>query len=114
MQNNTENLLINRPLLLARFDNDEEFLMEMLNMFVQEVETKLTQIKKDLTENNFDDIRLVAHSLKGITSTLTAFTMRDAVCEMEGAVKRNDIKMIPSFLDTIENEHRKLIRFLNN
>lgn len=87
MQNKTENSIFDRSILLARLDNDENFLNELVNEFLEDARVKLQHLKMHLKAGDLDAILLIAHSLKGSSGNLAAISMQDAVRQLENAGK---------------------------
>jgi len=106
-------LIIDLNDLTSRFDNDRGFINELLRDFVTDVEKKLNEIHMLLVDDKFDNIGMIVHSLKGSTSYLNIHFMWEAVCLLENAVKRNDIKMMNIYYDIIVEEHKKLSNYLD-
>ncbi len=114
MQNKTENSIFDRSIILARLGNDENFLKELLDDFLEDVHTKLKEMKMHLMNGDLDAIIFIAHSLKGSSGNLAAISMQEAVCQLEDAGKRGDLKMVTECLIVVESEYKKLREFLNN
>lgn len=106
--------VIDRAEVLARVNNDESFLCELLDDFAEDVQAKLLEMKMCVAEGNLDDIRIIAHTLKGTTAYLAANFMREAVCKLEDAIKRKDLKMANIYIRVVEEEHKKLLQYLDN
>ena len=114
MQNKTENSIFDRSILLTRLDNDENFLKELLDAFLEDAQTKLKEMKMHLIEGDLDAILFIAHSLKGSSGNLAAISMQEAVRQLENAGKRGDLKMVTAYFKVVESEYKKLRKFLNN
>jgi len=66
---------INFYLALDEFENDKEFLLEVVNEFMHRVERQLLKIKKALIEKDAATIEKESHSIKGGAANLTAYDL---------------------------------------
>ncbi len=114
MQNKTEKSIFDRSLLQARLGNDENFLHELLDDFLEDAQTKLNEMKMHLIDGDLGAILFIAHSLKGSSGNLAAISMQDAVRQLENAGKKSDLKMVKKYLINVESEYNKLKEYLNN
>lgn len=63
---------INKENLMNHFDNDVEMIKQLLGIFIQSYPESLGNIEKAIESKNFDDLRLHAHTLKGMCSNFFA------------------------------------------
>ncbi len=114
MQNKSENSIFDRSVLMTRIGNDENFLNELVNEFIEDVSVKLQNLKMHLKSGDIEAILLIAHSLKGSSGNLAAISMQEAARQLESAGKKGDLKMVTAYLKVIESEYEKFREFLNN
>ncbi len=114
MPNNTDNAIFDRSKLLTLLDNDENFLRELLDAFLEDAQIKINDMKKNLENSDLDALLFIAHSLKGSSGNLAATSMQDAVRQLENAGKKGDIETVNTCLKVVESEYQKLREYLNN
>ncbi len=107
----SENVL-NMDEALERIGGDKEFLFELLNEFISQMERDLPALSKAVEAGDFENIGLIAHSLRGAAGNLSVTTIYRALSEIESLVneKRND-KMAP-ILEEVYTQESELRRFL--
>ncbi|MEW6219026.1 MAG: Hpt domain-containing protein [Thermodesulfobacteriota bacterium] len=65
-----ERVPINEALALEQVDGDRDFLKEMLQEFVQLTSEQLPQLVEAIAAGNSDEVRSLAHSIKGAAANL--------------------------------------------
>ena len=63
---------LNAPVLLNHFHGDEEILLDMINAFEEGVHHLLDLIREAIVIQNADQLRINAHTLKGIMRSFYA------------------------------------------
>lgn len=109
MLNSTAKSVVNLNVLSNQLSDDSEFLRDLLKDFIQDVQSKLTKFKMYLLQNNFEGIRIVAHSLKGTTSYFAADFMNEAARKLETAAERKDARMAFTYFKILEAEFIKFM-----
>ncbi|BAT53837.1 multi-sensor hybrid histidine kinase [Nostoc sp. NIES-3756] len=80
---NIENLPIDWNQLHQISENDNDFAMKLLQLFVEDTEPRLELIKLAITANNFQQLAQQAHQIKGASANIGATTMYLAVDKLE-------------------------------
>jgi len=101
--------------VLERIGGKADFLIVLINNFLQDRYTKSEEIKQAFKEDNFRYIRELAHSVKGVAGQLAGKKMMSVSAKLEEAAKtKNRAKteaLIPEFehalkeLSTVFDEH---------
>ena len=97
---------------LERIGGDREFLFELLNEFVQQVDDNLPVLDKAIKIDDFENVKLIAHGLRGAAGNLSISGMHNALTEIEAlAVAKGNSKM-GLFLSKVYEEQSALKKFL--
>jgi HPt (histidine-containing phosphotransfer) domain-containing protein len=89
---------------LDRTGNDEEFLYELINIYVDDYEEKKQQLKTAIEQENNSQIQEIGHSLKGSSANLSLTYMQAASLEMEMAGREKNFKKAQEVLNKLESE----------
>lgn len=104
--------IINMDEALERIGGDKEFLYELLNEFAQQVDEKLPALHRAINEGDFDNIKLIAHSLRGAAGNLSINDMHHALSDIEALVLQQDIDKMAVILKEINGMQADLRLFL--
>ncbi|MBU0996238.1 MAG: response regulator [Proteobacteria bacterium] len=88
---------------LEEFENDAEFLKEVFDGFISNVEQQLSIIRKALEDKNSESLRKEAHSIKGGAANLTAFSLSRIAAELEILGKENDLERAKEVFESLES-----------
>jgi HPt (histidine-containing phosphotransfer) domain-containing protein len=113
-QNETIHPIFDRSVALTRLEDDEEFLHELLESYLEDTQNKIEEMRVHLENGDLDTIYVIAHSLKGSSGTVAAFSMQETALQLENAGKRGDLKKASANLEAVDNEYKKLKEFLGN
>ncbi len=105
--------LINYPEALERLGGDEEFLLELLEELLVQVDENLPSIKNAVSDQQFDDLRALSHSLKGASANLNVTRMAAHFCELENRGQDKVIDDVQKFIELVENDRHELEQFLH-
>ena len=87
-----EDAPINFERAVEEFEGDEEFLMEVLEGFVNNVRAQIGRIRQAILDSEPEVVRREAHSIKGGAANLTADGLSTTALEMERIGKSGDLK----------------------
>ncbi len=96
--------IFDRKRLLEGIDGDEDFLKEMLDIYIQDTGEKLEKLKEAIQENDAFKVEQDAHSVKGASANIFAYKMQHTASEMEKAGKNHDINHAGELLSEMENQ----------
>ncbi len=92
---------------LSEFDGDKDFLLEVLNEFIKNIQNQLPKIKQAFVDGAAEVVEMEAHSIKGGAANLTADKLSKIAHELEKAGKSGDLtgheSLIPQLGLEIEN-----------
>ncbi len=80
---------------------------EVLNLFIDDAPGKVEQIKVGLRENNIEEIRRAAHTLKGAAANIIAEGVRKAAEIIEHSDADNETDDLEEKLRALEEEMDK-------
>jgi HPt (histidine-containing phosphotransfer) domain-containing protein len=94
----------NRAKLLALAGNDEDFLEELTETYLADTKLRIEELHQTLSDKDAPATLFLAHSLKGVSGTMTADMVKQAALQMESAVKNQDFRKAAHCLERIESE----------
>lgn len=100
--------LWDREATLARLLNKEVLLNKICNMFIVTAPEKFVDLKKFISDKNYEEVRLCAHSLKGLSGEVGAKSLRQHFAEIEVQAKDKQLN-VDKQLELIEEQLPKLI-----
>ncbi|MDD4730414.1 MAG: Hpt domain-containing protein [Desulfovibrio sp.] len=68
----------------------EAFITRLFTVFLREEPQRVAKIRAAMERNDLDEVKYLAHSLKGAAATLGAEPLRQACLELEMAAKSNN------------------------
>ncbi len=74
---------MNYPKALKEFEDDEEFLAEVLEEFIENVDQQLIVMEKAIASNDSEILRKESHSIKGGSANLTAMKLSTLAHDLE-------------------------------
>lgn len=111
----TESLhkVFNKKKLTQRYQGDTDLVLELCQVFLEDLTEKTTALEKAMSAENLDDLIRVAHSLKGSTGTVTAEASCDLALNLEMAARDGDFakarEIYPNLLKSL-GEAEKAMR----
>ncbi len=83
-------------------ETDKNFAIEMLELFTIQAEESLKAIKKALENNNYEEIRSLAHQLKGSSGNLGAIQFHNICAKIDKEIKQNIQDNIPDYIKSLD------------
>ncbi|GEM_PF-495210 len=99
---------------LEEFENDREFLNELLEGFLQHLDVQIVQIREALRRGKADAVWKEAHSIKGGAANLSADILSEIAYQLEIEGKSGSLKKCPLILEKLEKEYCRLKHFAEN
>ncbi len=96
---------------LEEFENDEEFLNELLDGFLQHLDVQIGRIREALSQGDADIVRREAHSIKGGAANLSADMLSEIAYQLEIEGKSESLEKCPFILEKLEKEYGRLKHF---
>jgi len=76
---------------LARFSGSQDILRKIINIFLDDVAIQLENLKDAFDKNDFNDIKLYAHTIKGAAGNLSAHKLESLAKKVETDAKEEKI-----------------------
>lgn len=93
---------------LEEFENDKEFLKEVLEGFLENVVVQIESIRKAIIDGNAEVVRRESHSIKGGAANLTADQLSGIAFELENIGKSGNINNGMEILEKLGKEFHRL------
>jgi len=103
-----KNTIFDKQTLLNRICNDEKLLIELVSIFIETVPNKINELKTACGSEALEDIKRIAHSIKGSASTIGALIMLDISLKIEEAAKACDAEKAVQLINELDAEFNKL------
>lgn len=90
--------------VLERVQDDRELLMELLDIFVEDYTEKRGILDTLIKENDAEEVRNIAHSIKGAAGNISAKAIH-ATCEnMERLAEGNNLAAVKGLLGSLDKQ----------
>ncbi len=99
---------------LDEFDQDRQFLMEVVDEFFDVVIGQLPDIETAILDADSDRVEKTAHSIKGGAANLTAWPLSDAAHDLELAGRSGSLEQCTPLLAVVEEEFNRLKTFVGD
>ncbi len=86
---------------------DKEFVTELIEMFLQQSEDIMSEIRNYSENKDVDNLSKLSHKLKGSCLNLGAIDMSKVCQTIEHNTRENNIDSIEQHLDSLENIYRE-------
>ncbi len=96
-----EKKVIDWETAIERLGGDKDFLIELLNELIEQMDQSLPELKQAIEQNDYDNVRSIAHGLKGAAANLGADQIANAFYEMETMGKNQDLNTAMSKFEEI-------------
>ena len=100
--------VINQEDVLERVQDDWELLLELLDIFLDDYEEKRTLLEQEIARGDFEQIRNIAHSLKGAAGNISAEALHQVFWDMEQAAVNQDMKQIRDLSGELDQRYPAL------
>ncbi|MEH1939538.1 MAG: ATP-binding protein [Nostoc sp.] len=106
------NLPIDWERLHQLSENNPEFELELLQMFVEDIQPRLEMIKIAIASHDFQQLALQAHQIKGASANLGATTMHLAAEKLEQLAHNQERRGSTNFILELEEFVKRIQEFL--
>ena len=97
---------------LEEFEEDEEFLMEVLEGFIGNVTSQIKLIRQAISDGDAEAVRREAHSIKGGAANLAANELSAIAFDLENIGKSGVLGECIEALERLEQEFFRLEHFV--
>ncbi len=98
---------------LEEFEGNREFLMGLLERFLENVRAQLGTIREALDRADAEILRREAHAIKGGAANLAAGELSSAAAELEKTAKSGLLGEVPGRLEKLETAYQRLDAFVH-
>jgi HPt (histidine-containing phosphotransfer) domain-containing protein len=91
-----------------RVQDDKKLLLELLDIFVRDFKEKRTQMAEAIRNKDIDQIKRIAHALKGSSGNISAKLLRLAVVQLENMGKNNNLNGADEALSDMDRKFEEL------
>ncbi|WP_432736384.1 Hpt domain-containing protein [Maridesulfovibrio sp. FT414] len=109
--NNLE--VINKNWLESMASTKREFLTKLFNVFLRDEPVRVQKIRAALEAGEMDELKYLAHSLKGAAATMGADRVREACLRLEYSARDGDSPLSFENLVVLENEMKEVYDFMS-
>jgi HPt (histidine-containing phosphotransfer) domain-containing protein len=95
---------------LERVQEDKDLLLELLDIYVADYQQKRQTLEVVLKDNNFEEIRNIAHSLKGASGNISAKDLRELFYRIENMGKNKTPGDVPSLIIEMDTKFAELLK----
>jgi len=99
---------INIDDVLERVQDDWELLLELLDIFTGDYEEKRKLLEQEISDGDFEQIRNIAHSLKGAAGNISAAGFHQTFLDMEQAAVNENLAMIRELFAKLDEQYPTL------
>jgi two-component system, sensor histidine kinase and response regulator len=93
---------------LARMGNDRDFLKELLDIYMEDLSTRVAGLRAAAAGGDFEAVERLGHAIKGSSANLSLPRLRDRAAAIELAGKNGEAAKALANLDGLEKEFQKL------
>jgi chemotaxis protein histidine kinase CheA len=104
LSDDSPELVLNFPELLARVDNDRDLLRELLELFKEESSNLLGSLKQAVSHEDMERVQMTGHTLRGMLANLSATRAAAAASRLEEIGTGGDKSELRNALLTFESE----------
>lgn len=104
--------LIDIEVALDRLGGDKEFLLELLDEMNNQMELTIDAIEAAIASTNYEQLRSVAHGMRGASSNLGADRISNYFKQLEQMGVKKTIAGAEEIVKNIKQSHTELLEFL--
>ena len=98
--------------VMERVQDDKELLVELFDIFQDDYTDKRRQITDLIAKKDHDELRNVAHSLKGASSNISAKNIYASFAKLEKMAEQKDLSAVGALLRHIDEGYKELQAFI--
>ena len=97
--------------VMDRVQDDRELLIELVQIFTDDYVEKKKMIDEAVAKNDFDQVRNIAHGLKGASGNISAKKLRISFADLGQMAKSKDLSKAKETLALIDQQFSELKDF---
>ncbi len=106
--------IINSEWLESMASTKRDFLKRLFEVFIRDEPARVLKIREAFEANQFDELKYLAHSLKGAAATMGADRVRSACLKLEKSALEGEIAIIEADLNTLDHEMKEVYDFMTD
>lgn len=110
----TDALPVDFETALYRFNDDQDFMMDMFKEYRSHLPARLEEIHSALQKNDTNLLARLAHNLKGISLNFSVDPLANIAFRLEELGKREDMTDAPNLVAQLDAEFQRLEEYLKN
>lgn len=91
-----------------RVQDDIALLLELLDIFAADYQVKRQSLQEAVDKGDCEELKSVAHSLKGASGNISAKSLRAVFVKLEEAAKSGDLSQAGSLLKQLDEVYASL------
>lgn len=99
---------------IERLDGDEEFLLELLNELVEQIDENWPALQNVVSGKNYSELRAVAHSIKGAAANLNVEMLAAVFYELEEMGRSESMDGVEESMEKAKAYTERLREFLKD
>ncbi len=92
----------------------KEFLTKLFTVFLRDEPARVLKIKDALESGQMEELKYLAHSLKGAAATMGADRVKDACLKLEHSALSGNSSKAEQDLQSLESEMKLVYEFMSN
>jgi CheY-like chemotaxis protein len=108
-----ESLPVDLPAAIARFDDDRDFVLQILEDYRAQLPQRVQEIRELLQTGEATSLCRIAHNLKGVSLNISADPIAQAALGIEQSALREDLKGAADHLARLEIEVERFEDYLS-
>ena len=97
--------------VMDRVQEDRELLIELVQIFSDDYAQKKKMLDDAVAQNDFDQVRNIAHGLRGASGNISAKKLRSSFTDLEQMAKSKDLSKAKEMLLLIDRQFNELKDF---
>lgn len=99
--------------VLDRVQDDRELLMELLQIFTQDYEEKDKILKDAIGKKDFEQVKNIAHSIKGASGNIAAKQLHASFLQLEQMARAQDFSRAAEVLSAVDQQFAEFKIFVS-
>lgn len=105
--------IINKDWLASMATTKKEFLTKLFRVFLRDEPARVTKIREAFEAEQMDELKYLAHSLKGAAATMGADRVREACLKLEYSARDEDRELSKKNMLILEDEMKLVYDFMS-
>ncbi len=93
---------------LERVQDDKDLLKELLDIYREDYLTKRVSLESAIKINNYEEVKSIAHSLKGASGNISAKALRETFMKLEEMGKNKNLTGAEALLPVVDQQYGDL------